>query len=102
MTRPSVFIGSSTEGLDVARAVQYQLKDDAQVTIWNEAHFPLSGSVLETLVNSLQQFDFAILILSADDLIISRGDASWSPRENVMFELGLFMGARANANFHRF
>ena len=30
---PSIFIGSSTEGLDVAREVELQLKSDAITTI---------------------------------------------------------------------
>jgi hypothetical protein len=92
MSRPSIFIGSSSEGLKVAQAIEFQLHQDVEVTIWNEGFFGLGGGTLETLVNSLEQFDFAILVLSPDDLVVSRDVTSQCPRDNVMFELGLFIG----------
>lgn len=97
MVKPSVFIGSSAEALDVARAIEFQLQRDAEITIWNQGFFPLGGTTLETLVNSLQQFDFAILVLSPDDFVVSRETPSQAPRDNVMFELGLFMGRLGRA-----
>jgi hypothetical protein len=33
MNKTSVFIGSSSEGLDFARAVRTLLKDDAEITL---------------------------------------------------------------------
>ena len=92
MDKPSVFIGSSSEGLNFARAVRTQLKDDAEISLWNEGFFGLGSTFIETLVNSLPQFDFAILILTPDDLVNSRNDETLGPRDNVIFELGLFMG----------
>lgn len=35
MSRPSLFIGSSSEGLEVAQAVRHLLEQDAEVAIWN-------------------------------------------------------------------
>ncbi|OYW73260.1 MAG: hypothetical protein B7Z37_22165 [Verrucomicrobia bacterium 12-59-8] len=90
--RSSVFIGSSTEGLETARALRTQLDKDAEITLWNEGIFPLSQGYLEALVNALPRFDFAVLVFSADDEIKSRGISELAPRDNVMFELGLFMG----------
>lgn len=92
MTKPSIFIGSSREGLRVAQAIEFQFQDDAEITIWNEGLFNLSSGALETLVNSLDQFDFAVLVLTPDDLLLNRGAYVHSPRDNVLFELGLFMG----------
>jgi hypothetical protein len=43
-------------------------------------------------MNVLEQFDFAVMVLSPDDLIETRGQSYASPRDNVLFELGLFMG----------
>ncbi len=91
--RPTVFIGSSKEGIEIARAIRTQLYEVAEITIWNEGSvFQLGHGYLEALVNALPGFDFAILVLSADDSIESRGITSLAPRDNVMFELGLFMG----------
>jgi hypothetical protein len=90
--RPSVFVGSSGEGLEIARAVQYQLQDAALVSVWNEGAFGLGEGTLEGLVRMLDRFDFAVLVLTPDDLVTSRGQDRQISRDNVMFELGLFMG----------
>ncbi len=37
--------------------------------------------------------DFAVLVLGPDDRVISRGDDNLAPRDNVVLELGLFIGA---------
>ena len=92
MNHPSLFIRSSSEGLDIAQAVEFQLQKDVEITIWNEGFFGLGGTTLETLVNSLDRFDFAVLVLTPDDFVLSRDVQARSPRDNVMFELGLFMG----------
>lgn len=90
--RPSVFVGSSGEGLEIARAVQFQLQDVALVSVWNEGVFGLSEGTLESLVRMLDRFDFAVLVITPDDVVTSRGQERQAPRDNVMFELGLFMG----------
>jgi hypothetical protein len=90
--KPTLFIGCSKEGLEIARAVQVQLEKDAEVTIWNEGVFGLGMGTLESLERALANFDFAILILTPDDIIISRGDSSQSPRDNILLELGMFIG----------
>jgi hypothetical protein len=90
--RPSLFVGSSTEGLEIARAIQIGLDHDCEVTIWNQGVFGLSEGTLESLVRVLDRYDFAALVLTPDDLISSSGDSTQGPRDNVLFELGLFMG----------
>lgn len=90
--RPSVFIGSSTEGLKIAKALQVLLDHACEVVIWSQGVFGLGQGTLESLVHALDQFDFAILVLTADDLVTSRDMSMSAPRDNVLFELGLFMG----------
>jgi predicted nucleotide-binding protein len=92
MAKPALFVGSSLEGLNFARAVRALLTDDAEVTLWNEGFFQLGKTFIETLVNGLSRFDFAAVILTPDDLIKSRHVTSLNPRDNALFELGLFMG----------
>jgi CAP12/Pycsar effector protein, TIR domain len=92
MAKPSLFIGSSSEGLEFARAVRSVLKSDAEITIWNEGFFALGNTFIETLVNALPRFDFAVLVLTPDDLVTSRSVEAFGPRDNVLFELGLFTG----------
>jgi hypothetical protein len=90
--KPSIFIGSSSEGLDIAREVELQLLPVADVNLWANGIFVLGEGTLESLVNALARFDFAIMVLSPDDLLETRGQNFTSPRDNVLFELGLFMG----------
>jgi len=91
-TRPSVFVGSSIEGLTIAKALQVLLDHACEVTIWSQGVFGLSRGTLESLVSALDEYDFAVLVLTPDDLVTSRDASSAVPRDNVLFELGLFMG----------
>ena len=89
--KPRMFIGSSTEGLALARAIRSELTDAAEITLWNDIAV-LGESFLESLVKAINEYDFAVLAVTADDLVASRGNEMLAPRDNVMFELGLFMG----------
>lgn len=90
--KPFVFIGSSAEGLISAKGVQANLEYSCECQIWSQGLFGLSSGTMETLVKSLDKFDFAILMLTEDDITISRNNEQGSPRDNVIFELGLFIG----------
>jgi hypothetical protein len=93
MIKPSIFIGSSSEGLEFARAVRFLLREDAEVTMWDEGFFRPGSTFIETLVNSRLRFDFAILVLTPDESVQSREITTLGPRDNVLFELGLFVGS---------
>ena len=88
-----MFVGSSSEGLEVANRLQMLLASNASVTIWSQGVFGLSLGTLETLVDQAANYDFAVLVLTPDDLLVTRGSEHAAPRDNVLFELGLFMGA---------
>jgi len=89
---PSIFIGSSSEGLEVAEAIKQSFADFDEVDIWTEGVFGLNQAYLESLLRAANLYDFAILCLTADDLVKSRGKTQKAPRDNLVFELGLFMG----------
>jgi predicted nucleotide-binding protein len=91
--RPTMFIGSSSEGLKVAEHVQLLMERDCEAEIWSQGVFGLSQGTLESLILALERFDFAVLVLTADDLVVSRGATRPAARDNVIFELGLFIGA---------
>jgi hypothetical protein len=91
--RPFVFIGSSTEGLRVAEALQELLERVCEVQLWTQGVFGLGEATLESLTRCCREADFAVLILTNDDFVISREQQAFTPRDNVVFELGLFMGA---------
>jgi predicted nucleotide-binding protein len=91
--RAKAFIGSSSEGLRIAEHLQAGLERVVECTIWSQGVFGLSRGNLENLVNATAKYDYAVLILTPDDLTTVRGKTQNSPRDNVLFELGLFMGA---------
>jgi len=91
---PVVFIGSSSENLDVAVSIQTSLqRRGIETRLWSEGVFQCTRSTIEDLINAASNTDFAVLVLTPDDLLTSRGKQRPAPRDNVVFELGLFMGA---------
>jgi predicted nucleotide-binding protein len=91
--RPFVFIGSSREALPIAECIRDGIAGDRDVRIWSEGVFGASETTIESLEEVVRRADFGVLIMSPDDETISRGVTSPAPRDNVVFELGLFMGA---------
>lgn len=67
------------------------MREDASVTIWNDDPAFLGTHTLNWLVHRLDQYDFAVMVFTPDDTSISRGQTGGSVRDNVLFELGLFM-----------
>jgi hypothetical protein len=89
---PKVFIGSSSEARDVACAIQSNLECETEPTVWDQNVFELSRSTLDNLTQALHSFDFGVFVLSAEDVLTLRGKAYTVARDNVLFELGLFIG----------
>jgi predicted nucleotide-binding protein len=90
-TQPRVFIGSSSAGLKVARQIQTYLRKDAVLKVWDEEDW-MGRSTLEHLIKILEEYNFAILVLRPDDVIEIKDQKMMAIRDNVLFELGLFMG----------
>jgi Predicted nucleotide-binding protein containing TIR-like domain/Histidine-specific methyltransferase, SAM-dependent len=93
-----MFIGSSTESLDVADAVQVNLDKAFEVTVWTQGIFELSKSTLESLMKALDDFDVGIFVFAPDDVTKIRGSEHQTVRDNVLFELGLFIGRLGRDN----
>ena len=90
--RPKIFIGSSTENLKTAYAIQEHLEFDSEPTVWTDDIFKLSDYALNSLIDKLQNFDFGVFIFSPDDTAIIRKQERQIVRDNIIFELGLFIG----------
>lgn len=90
--KPRLFIGSTVEALAVAREVQAELEHEAETTIWSQDLFTAGATTWSDLVKKSQWFDFALIVFSGDDTVLSRGSSSSAPRDNVLLEYGLFVG----------
>jgi CRP/FNR family cyclic AMP-dependent transcriptional regulator len=89
---PRLFIISSAEALAIAQELQKGLDRDVLSTVWTDGVFFAGGYSLEALEKAVGDSDFAVAIAQPDDIIESRGRRSPTLRDNVLFELGLFMG----------
>ncbi len=92
---PNIFIGSTSEALPVAQALKRAFAGDwATVSIWNDPQlFEASRTVIESLEAVIGKIDFAVLVTGDDDWTESRNVRQLSPRDNMIFEIGLAMGA---------
>src|SRR3954464_13098456 len=107
MNKPRIFLGSSGKQAKLLQAITRGLEDIAEVEPWTTTFNPgrstldrlrrppPGGSTLDRLVELSQEVDFAAFVFAQDDWTTT--DASpaeqASPRDNVVFEAGLFGGA---------
>ncbi|MCH7962539.1 MAG: nucleotide-binding protein [Bacteroidetes bacterium] len=88
-----VFIASSAEGLSVARAVKEELeKAGIQTFSWDNSTFNIGGPFVGALDDVLANCTAAIMVLTPDDAVTTRGQTHPVARENLVYETGLFHG----------
>ena len=93
-SQPHIFIGSSVEALPIAREIQNGLSHDPFIVqLWTDGVFRASRDSVDSLITSVKKADYAVLVLTADDTLITREVEHRAPRDNCIFELGLYMGA---------
>lgn len=93
-----LFIGSSKEGLfyanQIKKTITKECGDWLDCIIWDEGGiFTLNKSTLDNLVKASRRFDYGVLVATNDDLALIRLKAKKIPRDNVIFEMGLFLGS---------
>lgn len=88
-----LFVGSASESLEVAYAVQEELDRALEVTVWTQGIFQPSRTTMENLTEQPKKFDAALFIFTPDDAAVLSGEPKRVVRDNVIFELGLFVGA---------
>jgi predicted nucleotide-binding protein with TIR-like domain len=95
--KPRIFLGSSGQQEKLLEAMTRGLQDIADVDPWTTVFNP-GLSTLDRLVELTHEVDFAAFVFAQDDWT-TRGPApdeapgEASPRDNVVYEAGLFGGA---------
>jgi predicted nucleotide-binding protein len=109
---PKIFIASSSKALEQAMEIKRRLEKEqiAQVVLWQDS-IPAGEFILEGLRNFAATVDFAVVLFTGDDEMAETGaldpnenpnstqretltsEKQLAPRDNCIFELGLFMGA---------
>src|SRR6187551_2932243 len=94
MNKPRIFLGSSGQQASLLEAITQGLEDIADVEPWTTTFNP-GRSTLDRLVELSQEVDFAAFVFAQDDWTTTDASQSGqaSPRDNVVFEAGLFGGA---------
>src|SRR4051794_37504917 len=94
MTKPRIFLGSSGKQAKLLQAITRGLEEIADVEPWTTTFNP-GRSTLDRLVGLSQEVDFAAFVFAQDDWTATDASQSGqpSPRDNVVFEAGLFGGA---------
>ena len=98
MDKPRIFLGSSGKQEKLLQALTRGLSDIAHVEPWTTSFNP-GTSTLERLLELTREVDFAAFIFAQDDWTASNqstspepGSSQAAPRDNVVFEAGLFGG----------
>lgn len=95
LPKPRIFIGSSVEGLSIAKAIQRELLYEADARLWSSPSVFGTGTItIEALVEASRRDEFAIFVMSPDDKTLMRNKQYPTPRDNLLFEIGLFAGYR--------
>jgi hypothetical protein len=98
MSKPRLFLGSSGKQEKLLQALTRGLEDVAHVEPWTTSFNP-GTTTLERLLELAHEVDFAAFVFARDDWTTSSPPApvaaesgQASPRDNVVFEAGLFGG----------
>lgn len=91
--KPRIFIGSSMSALETAEEVQRQLAATFSCSLWKDNPvFELNTSTLDSLLRAIEEYDFGLFVFAPDDRLTRVGESRLVPRDNVIFEYGLFLG----------
>jgi hypothetical protein len=92
--RPKIFIGSSKAGYSIAEKVKNNLLSVGDCYLWQDPNvWEVNRSTFENLVRMVSYFDFGVFVATADDLTLTNDKIVIEPRDNVILEMALFLGA---------
>jgi hypothetical protein len=92
--KPKIFIGSSTACYSIAEKVKVNLSDIADCFLWQDPEvWETNRSTFDNLIRMSNYFDFGVFVATGDDLTMTNDKLVIEPRDNVILEMALFLGA---------
>ena len=92
--KPKIFIGSSGSAIETAKKVLQCLSRKADCYLWKDSSvWEPNRSTFDNLLRLVNFFDFGVFIATSDDVVISKDKVTAAPRDNVILEMALFLGA---------
>jgi predicted nucleotide-binding protein len=94
MGKSKVFIASSGAALELAKQLRAQLDPKTcEGKLWTKVSQQATiQSILTMLKEAAKEYDFAVIILTNDDVMLGKAGEMPKARDNCVFEAGLFMG----------
>ena len=98
MSLPKLFIASSSRALNLAKALKFHLdhsedggKRVVDAGLWTADSYH-SATILQKILDACGESHFFVAILTKDDMAKKKNKLLAVPRDNCIFELGLFIG----------
>jgi len=92
--KPQIFIGSSGDGLPIAQKAKDCLEEFGECFLWTDSGiWEPNRSTFDNLLRMASYFDFGVFVATADDYTLKKSDIVIEPRDNVILEMALFLGA---------
>lgn len=94
MAKSKIFIASSGRTLELAKQLRAQFNQNTcAADLWTEVSQKAAGKpILTMLKEAANEYDFAVIILAKDDIMVTKTGDTLKARDNCVFEAGLFMG----------
>jgi predicted nucleotide-binding protein len=99
INKHKLFIGSSVEGLVFADSVKAILEHSSiRAEVWTQGTFMANGYPLEQLEAALDKHQYGLFVMTPDDIILRRDEQLPVARDNLLLELGMFIGRYGRNN----
>jgi len=95
MEKSTVFIASSGRTLTLAELLRDELENEfCEPVLWKEeSRAGIGASIIDMLEKAAASYDFAVVILAKDDVLVSGTDEKLQARDNCIFEAGMFISS---------
>jgi predicted nucleotide-binding protein len=91
--KPRIFVSSSVEARPLLHFLEEELSLEATVVAWSDMPFSIAQPPLAQFSQSVKGADFVVILGGFTEAVTARGMVEERPRDNIIFELGFFIGS---------